>query len=173
MASTECCWHSRTNMKRSLTFLACGVLLAGLVSRGFGQATDGIIVGNVVDPAGAVIPNATVTALNQATGVQYTSTTNISGDYRFNNLPIGTYDIDATSGGMRPAKLAGVTVELNRTTTANFKMAIAGASTLVDVTDASAAIDTSTAQIQTTFKSDMSMNLPAAANYLNDSGVIS
>jgi hypothetical protein len=152
--------------------LVFAFVLAGLAPAAFCQATDGLIVGNVLDPSGAVIPNASVTASNKATGVQYTATTNMSGDYRINNVPVGIYDIVATSSGMRSSKLAGVSVELNRTTTGNFKMAIASASTMVDVTDATAVLDTSTAQVQSTFTSEMSLNLPAAGNYVNDTGVL-
>lgn len=159
-------------MSRFLSTLAFAAVLMSLPPAGFAQATDGIIVGSVVDPSGAVIPNATVTASNKATGIQYTAATNASGDYRINNVPVGNYEIVATSAGMITSKLAGVTVELNRTTTANFKMSIASASTIVDVTEAAAAIDTSTAQIQSSFKSDTIMNLPAAGNYVNDTGVL-
>src|ERR1700738_4194910 len=59
------------------------------------QATDGIIVGTVSDPTGAPIPNATVVTTDKATGVKHSATTNETGDYRINNLPVGTYDVDA------------------------------------------------------------------------------
>ena len=119
-------------MRNLLTAVVLGIV--GFVALSFGQATDGIIVGNVVDPAGAAIPNASVTATNKATGVRYSASTNVSGDYRINNVPVGTYDIDTTASGMTSLKLAGVVVELNRTTTSNFKMTIASASTVVEVT---------------------------------------
>jgi hypothetical protein len=136
------------------------------------QATDGIIVGAVVDPAGAPIPNATVTATNRATGVKRVSTTNGAGEYRINNVPVGAYDVDATATGMARTKIAGVTVELNRTSAANFNMQLATTTTVVDVLEAAPLIDTSTAQLQNTFKSDLATNLPSAGNFLNDTGVL-
>jgi len=66
------------------------VLLAAVVlaPTGFlGQAISGDLVGTVYDASGAVIPNATVVAANQATNVKATTTTNPSGQYRFGNLP--------------------------------------------------------------------------------------
>ena len=136
------------------------------------QATDGTIVGVVSDPTSAPIPNANVVATDKATGVKHTATTNETGDYRINNVPVGAYDVDVTSSGMMHTKLANVAVELNRLTTANFKLQIASTATTVDVSESAALIDTSTAQLQSTFKSDLSLNLPSAGNYVNDTGVL-
>src|SRR3981189_1404161 len=46
------------------------------------------IRGTVTDPTGAVLPNITVTATNQDTGVVTTTTTMANGDYIFQKLPI-------------------------------------------------------------------------------------
>jgi len=64
------------------------------------QATDSILVGVVADPSGAVVPNATVIATNRATAVKYTATTNATGEYRINNVPVGTYDVEARANGL-------------------------------------------------------------------------
>src|SRR6266403_3922169 len=53
------------------------------------------IKGTVTDPSGAVLPNITVTATNQDTGVKITTTTMANGDYIFQKLPIGTYSVSA------------------------------------------------------------------------------
>ena len=47
----------------------------------FAQAPTGIITGTVTDETGAVIPNATVTIANKATGVARTAQTNAEGLY--------------------------------------------------------------------------------------------
>jgi hypothetical protein len=57
------------------------------------------IKGTVTDPTGAVLPNVTVTATNQDTGVITTTTTMANGDYIFQKLPIGTYSVSATGHG--------------------------------------------------------------------------
>jgi len=71
------------------------LMLASIVA--FGQAVSGDLIGTVVDKSGAVVPNATVTAMNQATNVKSTTTTNNSGEYRFNNLAIGRYTVTASA----------------------------------------------------------------------------
>jgi hypothetical protein len=136
------------------------------------QATDSILVGSVTDPTGAFVPDATVTATNKATGVKYTGTTNATGEYRINNIPVGLYDIEASARGLAAPKISNVALELNRTASVNIKMQVGTLSTVVEVVEASSLIDTSTAQLQTSFNSDLSVNLPSAGNYVNDTGVL-
>ena len=138
----------------------------------YAQATDGNIVGAVIDPSQALIPNATITATNKATGVTYNAITSDAGDYRINNVPVGSYDVDAVASGMKPLKTANVTVDLNRTSTVNFNLQVGAISTVVEVTEAAPLLDASNAQLQTTFKSDLMQHLPAAGNFLNDTGVL-
>src|ERR1017187_653332 len=84
------------------------VLLAGIP--GFGQAISGTLTGTVFDPSGAAVNGATVTAVNVATGQTATSTTRALGDYRFNDLPVGTYDITASSPNFKTTTLSKVPV---------------------------------------------------------------
>jgi Carboxypeptidase regulatory-like domain len=146
--------------------------LIGLAPRLSGQATDGNIVGTVTDATQAVIPNATVKATNAATGVAYTTMTNSRGEYRINNVPVGTYELEVMADGMTPQKLTSVLVELNRTSAVNVTLQVASVTVSVSVEEAPPLIDSSTSQLENTFKADMAVNLPSAGNYLNDTGVL-
>ena len=74
--------------------IAIGILLTGMFAAlGWGQVADGNIVGTVVDPAGAVVPNANVELTNVETGVKRTTMTDAEGGYRFGNLLVGTYTV--------------------------------------------------------------------------------
>src|SRR5687768_3077985 len=64
-----------------------------LGARAQSQATTGDIEGRVLDPAGAVVPNASVTARNQATSLERTATTDGDGNYRIVQLPPGAYTV--------------------------------------------------------------------------------
>ena len=96
--------------KTKSTMLIALVILAvaGSAPRVFAQATDGNIVGTVTDATQAVIPGAMITATNKATGITNTAMSNAVGDYRINNVPVGTYDVDVTAGGMTPQRLTNV-----------------------------------------------------------------
>ncbi len=67
---------------------------------GQAQATSGVIRGVVTDPQGAPVPGAQVEIVNQATGLSRTVTTNASGVFAATQLPVGTYDVHATSSQM-------------------------------------------------------------------------
>jgi hypothetical protein len=148
----------------SIFALALIVVTFGLAPMAQAQAISGDLVGSVVDPSGAALPNVTVTAVNSATNVKHTGVTNSSGDYRIGNLLPGNYDVSATAKGFAVATLKGVTVELNRTTTANLKLAVGAVSTTVDVSEAGALLDTTTAQVQQSYAAQQLQDLPMASS---------
>ena len=129
------------------------------------QTISGDITGTVTDTTKAVIPQADVIATNEATGVSFTATTNPAGEYRFVNLPPGSYTIAVTAQGFAKSVLKGFAVELNKTATANVMMKVSANETTVEVsTEAGVALDTTTAQVQTTFATAALTELPAATN---------
>jgi len=148
-------------------YYACAVsiifALMMLVESLLAQAISGDIVGTVLDATKARVPNATVTAENTQTSVKTTTTTNASGDYRFTDLPVGTYDLTATARGFGTTSLKEVTVKLNQTITVNVTLEVCVASTTVDVLVSGATIDTTTAQIQSTYTSTQIKDLPLAS----------
>jgi hypothetical protein len=115
------------------------------------QATSGDLTGTISDPSGAVVPNASVSAVNEATGIKTAATSGSDGGYRFNNLPVGVYTLTASATGFAVASVKNVAVQLSATITQNLTLPVTAASTTIDVTAASAALDTTTAQIQTSF----------------------
>ena len=111
-----------------------------------GQLTSGNLAGTVYDPAGATVPGATVTAHNDATGVDTSTTSTSAGAYRFDNLPIGTYTLNVTATGFKNAQVRNITIALNQTVTNNVQLTIGQAATTVEVSEAFVQIDTTTAQ---------------------------
>src|SRR5205085_1924648 len=84
-----------------LILLCVALLFASTLAFAQSQATTGDIEGRVLDPNGAAVPNATVTAKNQATGLEKTATTDGEGNYRIILLPPGHYTV-RTSPRSRP-----------------------------------------------------------------------
>ena len=62
-------------------------------------AGTGALTGTLKDPSGAVIPNATVTAISVDTTQARTATTDADGTYRFTLLPPGIYGLKFTASG--------------------------------------------------------------------------
>jgi carboxypeptidase family protein len=138
-----------------------------LAPASYGQAIDGNLAGAVLDATGATIPNATVELENTETGIKYTTTTGTDGLYRFNNVPVGPYALNVQAPGFANAGMKTI-VELNKTATANVSLQVQGVTAEVIVVDAPSSIDTTTAQLQSTFKTEQIVNTPmveAAGNF--------
>jgi hypothetical protein len=92
------------------------VISAGLAPQASGQVLYGSLVGNVVDPNGAAIPNAAVSVTNQATGVTATATTDHAGAYQFIALQPDIYTIKISVSGFKTYERRGVPISLNNVT---------------------------------------------------------
>ena len=148
--------------KFASAFVLAVLLLVG-ASLGYAQTTSGALVGVVHDPTGAVIPNSTVNATNEATGVVYTGQTNQDGQYRISNLPEGTYDLRTVVTGFTPSQFKGVASPPPAVETKDIVLSIGQGTTTVEVTsEANVSIDTTTAQIATTFSMKEIQALPSA-----------
>ena len=158
-----------------LTLLSAAIILLALtgVPKLNAQATDSNIVGTVTDATGAAIPAAKVTATNTATNVKYDTVSNMEGEYRLNNVPIGNYTITATKAGFTTGSKSGVQLDLNRTATVNVALAVGTVETSVDVTESAALIDTNSSQLQTIFDTSAAADLPAAGSskIINGAGI--
>ena len=148
-----------------LTLLSAAIVFLALtgVPKLDAQATDGNLVGTVVDQMGASIPGASVEITNVATGVKTTTMTSMEGAYRFNNILTGAYDVKVTHAGFSTTNLRNINVALNQTATSNVVLAVGDVSTIVDVTETAALIDTTTAQVGTTFERREAIDTPSAS----------
>jgi len=66
------------------------------------------ITGTVRDVTGAVLPSATVTVTDVATGVTLKATTNAQGDYLVAGLPASTYNLKVTVTGFKTFEASGI-----------------------------------------------------------------
>ncbi|HEY7303867.1 MAG TPA: carboxypeptidase regulatory-like domain-containing protein [Bryobacteraceae bacterium] len=153
------------NLFKVKAVAAAGVLAALLAGGRLaeGQSTSGDLVGSVMDATGAVIPGTKIDVVEETTGVRTSRETDPSGQYRFTNLPIGTYDLTASAPGFGASTLKGLAIELNKTVTQNVTLNVAQVSQTTAVVEAEQPIDTSTAQIQTNFSSKLAADLPTAS----------
>src|SRR6185369_8508972 len=130
------------------------------------------LVGTVLDKTGAVVPGASIEATNAETGVKYETLATEAGAYRFSNLPVGTYNVSATTANFATTTINGFRVELNKTSTLQITLEVKGAVTSIEVSGAPAALDTTTAQLQTTFESKVAADSAIASTGGNGSGVL-
>src|SRR5437899_892709 len=111
------------------------------------QASTGQIIGTVKNPAGELVPGATVTVTNPATGLSRSLTTNDQGGFSAVNLTSGDYTIDVEAPGFGKFTQTGYKVEVGSALTANVTLSVQGVTGTVLVT---AGANVETTQVQTT-----------------------
>src|SRR5690349_20686049 len=84
--------EARSKFVRTLVWVLFSIVCVALISgAAFAQAISGDVFGLVTDATGAIVPGASVSVTNNATGYNVTATSNQSGEFHFSNLPIGNY----------------------------------------------------------------------------------
>ncbi|GGG67406.1 TonB-dependent receptor [Edaphobacter dinghuensis] len=143
-------------------FKSAGIVLLVLLSLvGVGFAQTGSVTGQVFDPGGAVVPNATVTAKSETTALTRTTTTTSAGIYNFAALPPSVYTVTVEAQGFQAMTRNHVVLNVAATLPVNFTLALAGAVASVDVQDVTVApVETDSFQISTVIDSKQMNDLP-------------
>jgi hypothetical protein len=153
------------NFKRNnwlLALLSLCLLLCAAPRLGAQGITTGTIIGQVVDPQGAVIPNAAISATNSATGVVLHTTSIADGNFSFRAVPIGHYSVKIEAPGFTAATIndvvvdSGVTADLKTVT-----VKLSGSTQVVEVNGSAETLLTPTeSQVTTTFDTQNMETLP-------------
>lgn len=114
-----------------LVFFAIAFLPLALIAQ---TGTSGQITGNVADQSGAVIPDATITATQIATGSKRTVSSNADGNYTISNLPIGTYRINVSKNGFKETSVANVVVNVANITRQDISLQAGAINEVVNIT---------------------------------------
>jgi len=90
---------------------ANAVVAASVVNKQFLTDGTGKLRGRVLDPAGAVIPNANVVLTNSETHESHYSSTNDEGEYLFEGLPVGTYTLKIDTPGFAIQEVTDIAIK--------------------------------------------------------------
>ena len=157
-------------MRRStglFTLILLFATVVGISHYGWSQEVTASITGTVLDPSGAALPGATVTATSQERGQTYTATTNDAGLYRIAQLPVGTYVVKVEKSGFASASYPPFVLTLNQVARVDVAMKVGQASETVEVSAAAPVLATETTQVDTVFNAATNDNLPLASrNYV-------
>jgi outer membrane receptor protein involved in Fe transport len=130
-----------------LTWLALPMLLAFLAMPASAQLDTGSISGVVTDPAGAVVPHASIRAKEIATGAIYSTVSSGTGSYLLPTLHPGVYEITVTAQGFRTAVYTGVDVAIGTQITQNAALSVGSAVQTVTVNAAGIHLETTTSEV--------------------------
>jgi hypothetical protein len=118
------------------------------------------IRGMVVDPSGAVVPDAKITATNQATGLSYSVTSSKDGLFEFVQLPIGDYAVRAEKTGFKTFAASRVHLDLDQVYSLNVSMELGTTSETITVEANSTQVDTTSMQLGTTVTGNQIVDIP-------------
>ena len=167
-------------MKKNYTLMTAMLsLLFGLSASAFGQETTGSIEGTVKDPAGAVVPNVTLTITSASgaasgttttgvsTGFRRTITTNGEGFFRLLQVPPGTYDVvTSATSGFGETRYENVTVAIGQNTQLDLTVNPGTSVNTVDVSVSDAPpVDTTNNAIQTSINAQKIELLPKGTGF--------
>jgi hypothetical protein len=127
-----------------------------------GQENQGSIAGNVVDPSGAMVPGAKLTAKGQQTGTTYQAVSSSAGSYRFPNVNIGSYDVTVSAPGFKTITLTGILVQVATTAALDVKLAAGAVNESVVVSAEAPTVESESADIGTVVGSKQILDLPLA-----------
>lgn len=147
-------------MSRTVQRVAIVILLALSSLTLHAVNVNGRIKGSVTDPAGAVVPGATVTATNQKTGIVFKTSTLSDGGYYFGQLPIGTYTISAMASGFKAFSASGIVVNIDQDYVEPIKLDVGSATETVAVQADPVQVNTTESQLNNYVGAQQFVELP-------------
>ncbi len=122
--------------------LSLAVVLLCLAVPAMAQTSTADLVGTVTDVSGAVVPNATVTAINTGTGEKRSTRTNDAGEYTFSLLQVGTYSVSIEFSGFKQFRVSAMTIAAGDRARVDAQLQLGNVSEVIDVQSVEPALQT-------------------------------
>lgn len=157
-------------MKRQALGVCCAlffvIFFSGLPARG--QGNQAAIEGTVLDSSGASLPNARLTATNEATGISFKAVSGADGLFDFPVLPVGTYILVVEHPGFASMTQKDLQLTVGARLNLAFTLSVASQAQSVTVTGETPMLETSRSQVTTTVNDVAIRNLPTnGRNFIN------
>ena len=146
-----------TKFTKALLMAAFMLMIAVAASA---QTTSGSVSGTITDPKGAVVPGATVTIKDAATGAERTVTTNENGAFNIPAVSVGTYSVTVTAKGFKKVVVTDARVNVSVDTTLSLQLEVGGVGETVTVTSAQDVVNTTSPSLTTVIDTRQVVDLP-------------
>ena len=157
-------------MERILRFqerraFVCALVIALLIGgagavRLAGQGATASIQGTVTDQSGAAVPGAEVQVKNTATGATQTATSDPAGRFNVADLPVGSYELQASKMGFSTVVRRGVTLTVGAQDVVDFSLPIGQQTQTVTVEGEAVQVNTTSAAVGQTTDQKAMADLP-------------
>ncbi len=121
---------------------------------------NGSIQGSILDSTGAIIQNATVTAINVDTQVKQVAITEGNGHYSFPNLAVGTYTLDVVAPGFEHYTQSKIVLEVGSNISVNVGMTVGRTDQKVEVQASGLALQTEDVSFKQTIDQQTVTEMP-------------
>jgi len=135
------------------------ILVLGMSATLLAQTDTARVIGTITDTTGAVIPGATVTVTDAATGRVLSTKTTAAGQYAVSALPIGKYHIEVKQEGFKTA-FADVSLDVSQVLEVSLKLETGATSTTVEVSGEVPIVDTATSSAGEVIQGRQVLDLP-------------
>ena len=151
--------------------LVCLVsLLIVSAGSGWAQVTTATLSGTVTDPTGASTPGATVTLTHQETGTVISKVAGRDGDFQFDFLRVGTYNITIEAKGFKRYETRGIELTAGQNVRQAHALQIGDVNETVQVEATAPLVNTVSSEQLQTFDTKTVVDLPLARR--NFSGIL-
>lgn len=160
------------NLSRRLSWL---VIVAGLMlstAHLLPAQSTATVSGTVTDPSGAVVPNAAITIVSLAKGVERATVSDGAGYYTAPSLQPGDYSVTVTAPGFAKYVVQKVTLEVDGHVTVNPKLALSSVGETVQVEGAPPAIETQTMTVGQVIDKKTVQEIPLNGRHFLDLAVL-
>jgi hypothetical protein len=131
-------------MARYRSSTALALLLSIGVAALQAQFETATLTGTVTDPAGAVIPRASVRILSESTNAEIVTAADDEGRYFLGNLRPGAYRVTISAPGFKQSVTSDLELQVNQAARLDVELAVGSVSEQVQVTAEAAALETET-----------------------------
>ncbi len=140
--------------------MAATILALAYLAPGNAQDFRGSINGYVTDNSGAMVPNAKIQAVQQDTGAIYNTVSSGSGQFQFQDMPLGKYRLTITASGFQVTKFDDIPVSARVVYSAPVTLTVGEAVTTVDVQADQIVLDTSSQTLSTVISTQLVGDMP-------------
>jgi len=158
-------------MSRLMKFVCAAAMVLISLSAAAQQIT-GSIRGVVLDPTGAVVVAARVTARQAETGLTRSAVTNREGAYVLVELPVGHYQLEAEAKGFQQYLQRGVSLNVNETATVDMHLVVGAESQQYEVTEDAPLIQTTVTSLGETVGERELLDLPLDGRNFSQLGLL-
>src|SRR5262245_44118010 len=141
-------------------FVIALAIIWAVATPAYSQLSSGTVLGTVSDGTGAVIPGVSVTASNSAIGLNRSVITNESGNYRVDQLPLGTYSVTVELAGFKKEVRNNVKVDIDARVRLDFVLNPGSVSEVVEVTSAAPLVQTDDSSVGQVVEERKIISLP-------------